>query len=233
MFARLCAIAICLTALGVWVPSSAAAIVDLTWNGVTVFGGSDNLGLFGPAGPMPADTPYRAEYRFDTSISFVENGINGSQEVSGGSFYDPDRAVPLISAAITINGVTVNFDGDFSSVYFRQSGQGASQISANAQRQLVNPQPFGGELFQRVFRVGNFYDTMQLDQPGEFDFDANDNPGGHFLFATPDSEGNLTGTSDFNLVPQHLSISLVPEPASGVLALAFVGVFFAARRRPR
>jgi hypothetical protein len=218
-----------LAVLGSCVQSSAAAIVDLVWTGVTAFGGSDNLGLFGPPGAMPADTPYTAKYRFDTTTSFFENGTNGSQEVTGGTFYDPDRPAPLISASITVNGAEVAYNGNYASSYFRQTGQGSSQISALAQRELSNPQPYGGELFQRVFRTGNFYGAMQLDQPGEFDFTASDNPGGNFAYLNRDGAGNLTGSSEFQLIPSHLSITVVPEPGAWAQALVGVGLFF--RRR--
>jgi hypothetical protein len=231
MLKRLYAILICLTTLCAFANWSAAAIVDLTWTGVTAFGGNDGLGLFGPASPMPADTPYVATFRFDTTISFFENGTNGSQEVTGGTFYDPDRAAPLLSSSITINGMTVAMNGDYSSSYYRQSGQGASQVSALAQRELNNPQPYGGELFQRVFRAGNFY-GMPLDQPGEFDFDVDDNPGGNFSYFNRDANGDLSGpTSGFGLIPDGLSITIVPEPASCALAIAGVCLLGHRQRR--
>lgn len=226
---RIFAILLSLAALGACAQASSAAIVDLIWTGVTAFGGNDNLGLFGPPGVMPADTPYTIKYRFDTTISFFENGTNGSQEVSGGTFYDPDRPTPLISASITVNGAEVPYNGDYASSYFRQTGQGASNMSALAQRQLSNPQPYGGELFQRVFRTGNFYNTPQLDQPGEFDFTAADNPGGNFAYINRDGAGNIAGNSGFSIIPSHLSIRVVPEPAAWTLAL--VGVGFLRRRR--
>lgn len=226
---RVFAILVFLALLGATAQPSAATIVDHIWTGVTAFGGNDNLGLFGPAGIMPADTPYTAKYRFDTTISFFENGTTGSQSVDGGTFYEPDRPAPLIIASITVNGVDVSYNGDYASSYFRQTGQGSSSISALAQRLLSNPQPYGGELFQRVFRSGNFYDTPQLDQPGEFGFTASDNPGGNFAFFTLDGAGNLTGSSGFQLIPNHLSIRVVPEPTAWVLALCGVGIFL--RRR--
>lgn len=197
------------------VPSASAELVDLTWTGTTLLG-NDGMGLFGPAGAVPAGTPYVARYRFDTSIGFSENATNGSQQVDGGTFFNPARPVPLVSADVKINGFVVAGNGDYDSLYFRQTGQGASQISSLAEREPGGP--VGGELFQRVFRVGNFY-SLPLDLPGEFDFDANDNPGGEFLQFNTDAQGVIVGpTTQIGLVPAHLSITLVvPEPGSLVL----------------
>ncbi len=225
MLNRFVAILVLLVASG----TVRAEIVDLTWTGVTALG-NDGLGLFGSAGgTIAAGTPYVATYRYDTTVSFIENGTNGSQEVTGGSFFDPDRAVPLISSSITVNGMKVDVDGNFDSSYFRQSGQGSSNLSALAQRQLNNPQPSGGELFQRVFRSGNFYGGPVLAQPGDFNFDANDNPGGNFSFLTRDGSGNITGSTGFGIIPNHLSITVVPEPATGILSL--VAASLVLRRR--
>lgn len=208
---------------------ASADIVDLIWTGVTL-AGNDQLGLFGQPGPIAENTPYTATYRFDTDVSFMENTTNGSQEVSGGSFFNPFRPSPLISSSIEINGFTVDFNGLYNSSYFRSTGQGSSQVSTLSQREVVNPQPYGGELFQRVFRFGNFYDTRDLTVPGEFDFDANDNPGGNFNYFTVDGGGNITGSSAFGIIPSHLSIRvLVPEPAT--LASAAIAVLVLVRRR--
>ncbi len=195
-----------------------ADLVDLTWTGQTQFGGNDGLGLFGPAGSVSAGTPYVAHFRFDTSIGFSENAANGSQEVVGGTFFNPATPIPLVSASVTINGATVAANGDYFSQYFRQTGQGASQMTTLAQRELNTP--VGGELFQRVFRTGDFY-ALLLAQPGEFDFDTSDNPSGQFLQLNRDAQGSISGpTTQIGLVPSHLSITLaVPEPASSGLAL--------------
>lgn len=218
-------------ALAVLAQRSSAAIVDLTWTGVTQFGGNDGIGLFGPPSPIPGLIPYVAKYRFDTSISFVENGTNGSEEASGGVFFDPDRPSPWISASITINGATVSVNGEYAASYFRQTGQGASQISSLAQRLLANPQPYGGELFQRVFRAGNFYATPNLDQPGEFTFDFEDNPSGSFSYANLAPDGSIIANTQVALLPATLSIKLVPEPAASVLAVVCAAVAMQRRRR--
>jgi hypothetical protein len=211
--------------------SASAELVDLTWTGTTLLG-SDGIGLFGPAGTVAAGTPYVARYRFDTSVGFSENGMNGSQQVEGGTFFNPATPIPLVSAETTINGVTVAANGDYDSLYFRQTGQGASQITNLAQREPSAP--VVGELFQRVFRAGDFY-TLPLDQPGEFDFDASDNPGGEFLQSNRDGQGNIVSQTQIGLIPSHLSITLaVPEPAS--LAYAVCGAIGAVqmlRRRRR
>lgn len=215
--------AIVAAAFGLLAAPVSAAFVTLTWTGETDFFGNDGLGIFVPAGPVPQGTPYTATYVYDTSISFQANPIIGAEVVEGGVFFNPARPVPLVSAAVTINGSTLDMDGGYDSHYLRQSGQGASQISTLAQRLIDgNPQPFGGELFQRIFRGGDFY-GLPLELPGEFAIDASDNPGGEVLFFNRDALGNLDGpTTQIRLIPSHLSITSVPEPGS--LALVISGL---------
>ena len=229
----LCALAVVLSFSAT---SAQAALVDLTWSGTA--SGNDGLGLFGAAGALTG-VAYTATYRFDTTVGFSQNNTNGSDQVEGGSLFDPDRPIPLVSASLTINGITFGVDGDYYSLYFRQSGEGASQLTTLAQRGIDgNPAPFGGELFQRVFRPGNFY-GRPLDQPGAFDFTASDNPGGHFSFFNRDAMGNLDGpNTDLSIIPDHLVVALapsgaVPEPATWALMLGGFGLTGAALRRRR
>jgi hypothetical protein len=209
-----------------------AAIVELTWSGVTAFGGNDGLGLFGPAGAMPADVSYQAKFRYDTTVQFVENGTNGSEEVKGGLFYGSPS--PLVSASVTINGQTLGMGGEYAGEYFRQSGQGASNVSTLAQRAIPgNPTPYGGELFQRVFRGGDFY-GKPLPQPADLTFTASDSPSGEVLYFNRDAMGNLSGpTTQIQLIPAALSIRVVPEPHTAGLALSLVAVGGARIRRRR
>jgi hypothetical protein len=211
--------------------SSSATVVDVLWTGKTAFGGNDGLGLFGPAGTMPGDVPYTAEFRFDTTIGFAENLITGLESVAGGTFFDPDLPIPLINASVTINGNMVSANGDYFSELVRQTGQGASLLSTLAQRLIAgNPAPYGGELFQRAFRGGNFY-SLPLDAPGEFDLDASDNPGGQILVFNRDANGNLSGPiTQIQLIPSHVSIRPVPEPSCAML-LSTAGGALAVRRR--
>lgn len=198
------------------------AIVELKWTGTTNFGGNDGLDLFGLAGQSTDSLPYTATYVFDTEVQFSENLAIGSQQVSGGTFFDPDvLPVPLLSASISINGETVQMPGRSVSTYFRQSGQGASQISTLAQPEVATD-GFGGELFQRVFRTGNFYDSPVLEVVSSLTFTAADNPGGNFLYSELDILGNIVGLSNIVLTPTSLMITVqgVPEPTSGLVALS-------------
>lgn len=223
--------------LGLAVAPAHAALVDLTWSGAAT--GNDGLGLFG-APVFLTRMGYTATYRFDTTVGFSANASNGSNQVEGGSFFDPDRPIPLVSASITINGMTYAVDGDYYSLYFRQSGAGASQLTTLVQREIDgNPAPFGGELFQRVFRVGDFY-GFPLDQGGVLAFDAADNPGGHFSVFNRDGAGNLIGpTTDLSIIPDRLVIALapggggIPEPTTWAIMISGFGLAGAALRRRR
>jgi hypothetical protein len=219
--------------------SAQAALIDLTWSGTA--NGFDGAGLFGaPGGILGAS--YVATYRFDTDISFTANATNGTEDVTGGSFFLPARPSPLVSASLTINGMTVSNNGLFDSQYFRANGQGQSNVSTLAQREITgNPAPFGGELFQRVFRFNNdSYGGPSLTEPGVFDFTAADNPGGNFSFFNRDALGNVDGgVTGLSIIPEHLVIAAVPvtqpggvpEPAAWALMIMGFGLAGAALRR--
>jgi hypothetical protein len=223
--------------------SAQAALIDLTWTGLA--SGNDGLGLFGAAGAITG-AAYTATYRFDTNVNFNANTTNGTEDVTGGSFFNPALASPLISASLTINGMSVSLNGLYDSQYFRANGQGQSNVSTLAQRELTgNPAPYGGELFQRVFQfTNNVYGGPSLTQPGTFNFTAADNPGGNFSYFNRDAMGNLSGpTTGLSITPTSLVIAAapvvtpptggVPEPASWAMMITGFGLAGAALRRRR
>ena len=210
-----------------------AALVQLTWDGMTV-AGSDKIGLFGAPTSNFQSTAYRVTYVFDTQVSYTANTTNGSQDVTGGTFFNTFRPSPLVSASILVNGVTLAIGGSYYGQYFSQSGQGSSGIQAEADPdpaldQGSYPSPYTANLFQRVFRLGNFY-GLPFDQPATYAFTAADNPGGNFGFAYRDAQGNILNNTGFGLTPTQLVISTpggggggaVPEPATwGMMILGF------------
>jgi hypothetical protein len=213
--------------------SARGDFISLTWTGTTLSDSQDNLGLFGPVGAIiPAGTIYSSNYVYDTSISFIENQTNSTQEVNGGSFYNPARPSPLVgNCSFTINGQTANLNGQYYGVYFRQSGQGISRISTDAIAEIGGSPLFDGQVFQRASRNDNLY-GLPLNMTGFFQFGAGDSTDGFFSYRTRDANGNFIAVTSFNLVPSSLTISAIPEPTSVVLT-SLAGVLLALNRRKR
>lgn len=223
---------------------SHAALVELTWDGVTARG-VDKIGLFGAPTTDFQSTTYRAVYVFDTSVGFVANPTNGSEEVTGGTFFNPPSPSPVVSAAITVNGVTLNLGASFYGTYYSRTGQGSSAILAEADADPALDQgtyasPYGTTFFQSVFRLGDFY-GLPLAMPASYAFTAADNPRGRFSFLALDGQRNILNDTGFDLVPTSLTIGApagggggpVPEPSTWAMLILGFGVAGAMlRRRP-
>jgi len=99
---------LCVAALAlVGVPIQASAtIVDVTYTG-TIYNFSDQTGVFGAT---TRGDPYVAHYVFDTTKGFVYSSSNYNYAYGGTYFGAPS---PLISASVTINGLTVSIGGGY------------------------------------------------------------------------------------------------------------------------
>lgn len=212
--------------------SAPADIVSLTWTGTTVSDAQDNLGIFGLVGQIiPAGTTYSSTYVYDTEVSFIENQTNSTQEVSGGSFFNPFRPSPLVGqTSFTLNGTTVALNGLFYASYFRQSGQGVSNITNDVIAEIGGNPLFDGQILQRSIRNDNAY-GLPLGTTGFFQFGAGDSTDGFFSYRTRDANGNIVAATGINLRPASLTISVVPEPSTLVVLISFVGLSAFKRRR--
>jgi len=228
------------TAIG---PAAAADLVRLDWTGTVLFGGNDNLNLFGLQNIDLTGRAYTASYIYDTSVNFVENLTDSTQSVSGGTFFNPFRPSPLVSASITVNGITVDVGGSFFGSYFTQSGLGVSGIltDAIADRNLDQgsfPSRYAGQIFNNARRLDNGF-ALPLNQTATYDFDASVNVANSaFRFLTLDAQDNILGASGFGLRPERLFISqpgagAVPEAGTWAMLIAGFGLVGAVARRRR
>lgn len=224
-------------------PAEAANLVRLDWTGTILFGGNDNLNLFGLQNIDLTGRAYTASYVYDTSVNFVENLTDSTQSVSGGTFFNPFRPSPLVSASITVNGITVAVGGSFFSTYFTQSGLGVSGILTDAIAdanldQGSFPSRHSGQIFNTARRLDNGF-ALPLDQAATYTFDASVNVSNSaFRFLTRDAQDNILGASGFGLRPERLVIAqltagAVPEAGTWAMLIAGFGVVGAAARRRR
>jgi PEP-CTERM motif len=118
------------------ISNASADIITVTWSGEvqTAVGypaGSsvtDTNGYFGTAGASLAGQAFTATFVFDSSTS---GAVSTSTTIAGGSQLDGTRlpAVPspLVSAALSINGNSVSFNGQYQNEVFTSSKTGQFQ----------------------------------------------------------------------------------------------------------
>jgi hypothetical protein len=86
---------------------AAAAIKVATYTG-TIAEGGDITGVFGTAGTDLTDQAFVARFRYNTALGRRETTPGVVDTLYGGSFYNTTTS--LLSATITINGVTRHFE---------------------------------------------------------------------------------------------------------------------------
>jgi PEP-CTERM motif len=198
-------------ALGAASPS-AANVVTFAFEARMV-DGQDNLGLFGPVGGDLTGDLVRAVFKFDTDLG--ERGPlpadpptpAATDAIIGGA--NIGIASPLLSATVTINGVTVDIGGDLAAAVATSPG---NYVLAEAASQNLN---FVGAV------------NESPDAPASLDtpFAPHGEIAGSFFIG--DAAGAFNTSGDFAAVPEPAAWSLL------ILGLGCVGAALRAGRRWR
>jgi PEP-CTERM motif len=205
--------------------SASATIATITYTG-TVATGADETGIFGQAATELGGDAFKLVYTLDTSKGNSAGGCSGGQcfqEDYGGSNFG---VAPSMTAALTIKGVTVFFDGSLVSDDFSRqnsNGSGLSQISQ---------EDFGGiGLVRSNFINGNGSNFFPLSLTTPYSLSLI----GSAEQATDFSISGASGTARGTFSPDHVSLSVpgVPEPASWAMMLVGFGLAGVALRRGR
>lgn len=211
--------------------SAASATVGVaTFTGTLGFNGDNAAatGLFGPA----AGAAFIAVYTFDTALGYHEL-VPGNREVNyGGSVYPLDT--PILSASLTINGVTRAFSG---SVY------GNAQTFNHGDRDEILWVATGADGSQLL----NYFQTAPGVMGGDFSRSFDVSPSGPYApggipnvnFLGNYGRFTLNGQNDVYLKATHLTVEMqlaptasVPEPATwAMMLMGFGGLGTLLRRR--
>ncbi|MEI6486052.1 MAG: PEPxxWA-CTERM sorting domain-containing protein [Sphingomonadales bacterium] len=211
-----------------------AAVGTATFTG-TLASLNDTAGLFPGA---QVGSSFTAVWVLDTELGVhrVAPGLvhviyGGSQYQPGHSAYDPANVgpegytTPVLSAALTINGVTVNFLGD---TYGNgQSYFGSIAFVANSDHKVA---PFSDNSYTQLL---NFFDNGRSDLLTSFTVTNPVGTYGSFDISRPGTESH----GIFNTMSMSWQVppigGTVPEPASWAMMLCGFGLTGAALRRQR
>jgi hypothetical protein len=225
------------------VPSS-AEIIDVTYTG-TILNDIDVTGVFGivdiSGNVLPHSTggfyvgkTFTVTYVVNTSLG---NAVNTSteQSVTGGSAASPPATQPILSASVTVNGITQTITAP---AFFGQLNQSApnafnafSSLSASAQINTESP-----GFLNSVNASINFL-TLPPSLGTELNyFQANDTATGTYALQGLMSVGSTPLDTTFFVEYTGLVIAdatpAVPEPSTwAMMIIGFCGLGFLAYRR--
>ena len=232
MKARLLCAGALAAVVGLCAPAS-ATVIDVIYNGFVINGsGTDDLGLFGPAGASLVGDAFVATFEMDTS-----KGINASTAtenfIFGGSVYGPGVDSPMLKATLEINGKTADVGTGLSDSVQSFLGQPgiANQQSHEASRGTnsilldVSDANFAS--------VGNI--PFTIDVPLTFNFDSSDIGGGFATFGAGGTSSTSLSLGPNQLIYQFPSTDgggAVPEPSTwAMILLGFAGLGYAGFKR--
>jgi hypothetical protein len=186
--------------IGAAAPAS-AKIVTLTYDARMV-DGLDDLGLFGPVGGDLTGDVVQAVFKFDTVL-----GVRGplpaspptpaaTDSVIGGS--NIGVASPLVSATITVNGVTLTIAGDFAAAAATSTGNYV--------------------LSEAVDQDLNFLDAVNESPDAPASLDTPFSPHGLIVggFFVGDATGANNASGDFAAVPEPTVWSILRNGAGAI-----------------
>ncbi|MBL8220016.1 MAG: PEP-CTERM sorting domain-containing protein [Bryobacterales bacterium] len=228
-FLALAAAALALGAL----PSRADVVV--TWTG-TVFDGNDPADYFGvgpnanPLGNLQGQA-FTARFQIDPTVGSVISTPD-FLDVRGGTFTGAFPS-PVISATLTINGVTFSFGSNYFGGYQRDATPGRSGIYTEVNQQPTPSSPFD------ILVLSEFIPDNSIPYGGIGESLTHTIAGGGFGSFQAFSPGTSTLLFQGHFTRTLVTIGPssngggpeVPEPATGVLTLAAAGAALLLRRR--
>jgi hypothetical protein len=226
---------ICAAALAAQIGISASAsatIVETVYTG-TIVDGVDVTGVFGSPNSSLSGEQYTATYIYDTTLGYIDgNYPSGEGHALGGpSFTPPSPAAgypsPIIFAAMTIDGRSVIFSGDY---------YGVVTALASAQQRTASEQDYRtGDIFVCAW-LGNSISSANDNIPGNaigpftYTAESADIANGSFVFQVVDRGTNETLDYAYanEIVPSSVTVSPIPEPSTwAMMLLGFAGLGYA------
>ncbi|HEX9168766.1 MAG TPA: PEP-CTERM sorting domain-containing protein [Roseiarcus sp.] len=230
-----------LTLCGAILPAS-AAIVDVTFTGTIFFMSYDSgiTPIFVPGGLAPSSSfdgkPYTANFVFNTDLGSSTSSATGFSVQGGSSTGFTD---PLVSASVTVNGVTENIPGLYDSELTLCSSSCPSTAAGSLTlyaSDYSNGGPTGSTTNNRTYLVidGAFPSSII---PGPFSFTPSSGVG-YISLSTAANDGNGTLVNTyFEALLTTATVTVAasaPEPSTwAMMLIAFAGLGFAGYRGRR
>lgn len=217
-----------------------AELVEAVFTG-TIYNSSDATGVFGlgSGSNVLDDQEFTLTYVYDTSAG-AEMTDTGLDVIYGGDMWGPS---PVVSASLTINGVTLTFDGDtesFVGVCNADYCNGSDLRDYEAYQYTNDGTTYLESYTYTYFVLPAFTMPFDLTEPLSYTSDEMVEAGGDFFFygCTP-TQTDCTTTTDVSGEYTIASVSIrslapVPLPAgAGLLGASLALMGLVARRRAR
>lgn len=204
----------------------AAAVVKVATYSGTLAAGQDHTGVFGPAGGDLSGAAFVARFTYDKALGGTRSSDGSTFDYSYGGAIDGNGS-PILSASLTINGVTKTLAGDYFGVAYTITTPFTEHYAVDY---IDTPQLF---VHSRIYIEGhplgapwsldqNFGPAPVSGASGNFEIYRFDYTTGQGEWA----DGAIDGTATY-------WVQGVPEPASWALMIAGFGLIGAAQRRQR
>ncbi len=213
--------------------SLSASNIQVNWTG-SVLEGTDDSNTFGLGmGANLAGQTFQAKVVVDPTIGFIQSYPDFFSNI-GGASVPGYLTSPIVSASLTINGQSFNFQSEYWGGYTRDATPNRSQI-------YTELQSYGGtaideQLFVTVFLADNSIPFTGINE--SLDIALPSGTSGHFQAFTPNGPGPFGRLFAGNLSPNHVTIGPdvpggpdVPEPSSAVLLVSGLGAIAMRFRR--